>query len=1238
MKTHARALAALLVALSIPVAASAQAPVPTTGRPLIHRLLNLPPSGLDHSRSRPPGTPVLLGDRYEYGNDDGAGQFYLILPAPSATNSATATNTPAADAEDDAPAGEASTNTAPLADELSIALAIMTGKNSNLTVVAQSTLPKPLFEKTHFLIDATPLAPGKYRVSACLRSATHAPITVPVTWEFTRTDRTRKPVAFPAEGIPIELEGQTLCPNEIRAYRVAVPLPRHTVTQTGRLVLEENGTPIPAQITPAASWGPSGALRLVHVKFMGRTAAGRPAAYRLRLAPPGTPTPSGTGAVKVTTGAKDIVVDNGTVRFVVNRQRFNGIAQAWYDPSGQGRYDTNAPVIVPGRPEAGPYLVDGRLIRFDASADKAVKVEVEEIGPVTVTIAATGWYTDSQKRPRAAPLCQFKTRITCHANQPAIEVSHHTIITYDTRNGVLADVGFHIPVAEAVNFRLGADGKPQAGVLPAIPAGLAPNRDGFTSIPGVFLHQDRSDHFRLIQPGQPPIEGRRSDGWASLQLAGSPAAVSVTLKDVWQKFPKELGLSRRGLTLHFWPEHGQRAFAQADELSLRNIYKFWCFHQNSLLNLNLPSDYFDALTAEAEETRECRPAHALNGNGQGLAMGSDFEIRFAAATLDPAPHAALFQQSPAARTPPEWNALTEALGPIAATNVLFDAMETAILKGTMSYNASVERGQDYGMWIWPDTHTYWFPAEQRASLHRVWQNSHYHQAGNAWMMWYRGAPFEWLRWARASSDHYRNVSTINYAELDENGRSRIKFHYPGAMYHCKGCTPWGSESDGMARRDTHAGLYGHWTDPDTHLWCWYLDANPRARDLYTLWIESVKRRGLLDKGTAREANNTLAVACSAYEATWDADFLPIIHGLGKSLPSKPLETQNPGPLWHPLWVNRYYHLTRDPAYIPFILKYGRFEWMGNTWNLGMAALAYELTGDTSYLTAHVPRLVSFPRSLYRQPGDPYDNYGFGPGPMGFGWVEMTWGPFLKSMQDAGITKLDPPETALAAGAITPVHYQRRSIAAVAYALKQADKPWTLSFSGAGVEGDMNRCTFTVTAPDGAVIHKRDMPQANSTRWKLDVPADGQTGLYRLQLTGYGVFNMTASTLDAHASLLTTNASYLFPRCRAYLMPAGKPAPVELSLGAVAKLGDRLIVDAIVRDATGREVCQASLCALFSNKKTTVRLDPAVNPLPWLIDIQGAVGLTIASQQGQWLLAPTVHDLELMKGPLGKQAP
>jgi hypothetical protein len=95
---------------------------------------------------------------------------------------------------------------------------------------------------------------------------------------------------------------------------------------------------------------------------------------------------------------------------------------------------------------------------------------------------------------------------------------------------------------------------------------------------------------------------------------------------------------------------------------------------------------------------------------------------------------------------------------------------------------------------------------------------------------------------------------------------------------------------------------------------------------------------------------------------------------------------------------------------------------------------------------------------------------------------------------------------------------------------------------------------------------------------------------------------------------------------------GKSSPLEVEVVA-AGAGDRLIASVILSDAAGREVGRASLCKEFRRKSASFRLDPAVNPLPWRIDIMGACSIRLSGEAGLWILAPSPADLAAMTAPL-----
>jgi hypothetical protein len=1128
---------------------------------------------------------VLQGDRFEYWQDDENGQFFLLLPRRT----------------NDAPAAVRITLSDEKGDKITEA-ATEAGKSNRLS----------------FLIAMPGLKPGQY----LLRAAYADDPAQAAQYSFTKIDKRHAIVPIPPDGIPIRLEKQKHVPNATWPVRLGVPLPRGAVTDASRLGLFENGRPVPANVKTIATWSPQGSAQWVHLDFLGRYTGGKAAEYRLKLLPQAASAPA--TPLQVNQTDDEIVVNTGTIRFIVNRKQFKGVEKAWFDASGTGHFDEAKPVVQDSQ---GPYLVDQRRIRFDASRDKNVQVVVEEQNAVRVTIRATGWYVNGEGR--VPPLCQFITRIYAYAGQPMLRISQRTIITYDTRTNRLADLGFHIGSTMGESFRLGADGTVKNGDLPKAPQ-------------TTFLHHDRWNHFRIVGANDNEIEGQKSDGWFSL-VAGDKSTLSVMLRDIWQKFPKEVEMSRAGLTLHFWPKHGHRAFSREAELDIKNIYKFWCFHQGAMLNLNLPDDYYAALAGPyASETRECRPEHALNGNGQGLAIGNEFALVFSTPQqAESLPGLArMYQDDPTALATPEWNCATGALGEIAPVDKKnFPAMEDAVEKGYLSWMANLDRGQAYGMWNYADSHTYWDADRNRANLHRVWQNSHYHQMGTTWLMYFRSGSGELLRWARPSTDNFMNVGTINYVDPE----TPIKFHALGAMYHCKGLTPWGSEAFGMARHDTHAGVAGHWIDPDAFLWDWYLTGNERARDVYDMWAATFGD-DLLYKGTRRETNTTLACEMNLYRQSWDAALLPSIRGMGVSLRThEPLEKQNPGAMWHPLWITRYYEQMRDPDYVPFILKYAKGTNLSDTWTTALSALAYDLSGDRSYLTQHFEQIDDYPKRFFHKAGDAYDWFGDGPGPIGDRWgAYLSWGYLLHAFDQANVTSVAAHEN-------TRFAYLTRASridipappSLVVYVQEPKDRAFKMNFAAESLGGNLFPGKIVMHAPSGKEIFGHLVPPPevhgrSAWREQNEIPADGVSGLYRIEyFTQEANVSAPFTDLPAEAMSLPKNAQLSTDNTYGLLMPSDTH-PVKLTINSGGRSGSIHPCNVNVADADGHVIATASMFNPLEMPPLVVTLDPQQHKLPWKLDIYGPATVAWEGESQYLLMGSSQTALTIVRDALNRQ--
>jgi len=660
-----------------------------------------------------------------------------------------------------------------------------------------------------------------------------------------------------------------------------------------------------------------------------------------------------------------------------------------------------------------------------------------------------------------------------------------------------------------------------------------------------------------------------------------------------------------------------------------------------MLNLYLPDDYYSAFAGPYKSgTTECRPEHALNGNGQGLAIGNEFELLFTsdAQSKEVPKQVQLFQRDPVAHATPGWNASTGALGKMDAVDRRnFPLMEDAVEKGWLSWTRNCERANEYGMWIWPDTHTYWDVKEECAELHRVWHNSHYHEVGQTWLMYFRSGSPDLLRWARANTDHWMNIGTVNYATFNERDRPTFKYHYPGAMYHCKALTPWGARDYGMNRNDVDAGLWGHWVDPDAFLWDWYLTGNERAKDVYDLWSDSIRKYGTPINGTKREFNTSLACAITYYQATWDASILPNIRGMGLSLRTgAPLEKQTPGPIWHPMWINRYYEQMRDPDYVPFILKYARNVQLFDTWTTGLSALAYDLSGDKTYLTQHFERVTDFPKLSFHAPGDPYDWYGVGPGPLGDSWgAYFCWGNLLQAFRKANITDVTPQKSTRFAY-VAGTYRIGGPPSLTVYALEKNDRPFKLAFTIRSLGGNLHPQDVAFYSPSGKELVNLTSPNDGSSRWTVtrDIAADGETGLYRFQLNSYEA-NVFAPVTDlpTEAMMIAKDVSLKTLGVVGYLRPSDESQPVQFTIESGGRVSNRNACNFIITDADGKLMANASLFEPRNTPPVTVTLDAKQHKLPWKLDVFGPATIRWTGKSEKLMFGPTDEALKTIIGKI-----
>ncbi len=1057
--------------------------------------------------------------------------------------------------------------------------------------------------KAALLLRVGMLKPGNYRLLAKLEGTAAI-----AEARFTRQTRANPPAQIPSAGIELEVEPQRSVSNAHWPIQMGIPFPPGVLQDVAELGLFENGKEVPAKFTKISTWHPEApgivsSVRWAHVQFAASYVDGSPGRYVVKKTQQHVF--ERTASLKVTEDGDWYTVDTGPIRFRVHRKQFRGIETAWRDLNGDGKFTDDEQILSSpplntkgqvGLDASGAYLTDGRSTSFEAARDPETLVRLEESGPERLSICAEGWYVNPTLSAQAGQrLCRFQTRILAFAGQPFVRVQHRTILTYDTDTNRLGDVGFRLSVPNWVTWQLGADGSVLEGKAP-------------TKGKSVFLHQNRWDRFRLVGSKETEILGARSNGWFTAKTASGRAAVTLCVRDFWRKFPQEVEFTPEGLIYHQWPAHGMLSFTPQEMYDRGEIYKLRFMHEGRLMDLRFPSLAYDFLK-DMDRAQPWDPEHtsemAINGNGQGIAVADEFTLLFHSPDEPVAPFAELAEQDPHARSSPEWNANSTVEGNLSAIDAKrFPEAEADLSSYFPDYQRVIVDGTaEYGRWIYADVHNHWEPTQRRANLHRVWQASHYRHAWTPWLIYFRGGPFSILRWARANTDHFMDIDTVQY----DDPAFPLKGRVAGAEFHCKGFAPWGASRFGQRIDDSYLGIWGHWINPCAYLFRYLIEGDKRAHDLYRMWGTSMGRT-TISNAPGREIANTLAEVVDYYRFTWDPDAIVWMNDMANGLLAGKLESwPNPGsfPLFNLFWFSKLYGLTRDPRVLDRFLNYC------NTYGAKspmLLAWAYEQTGDRKYLKPEVStEVLDQAQAVYRYPGDPLDGYRFNFTATGI-WQVQSVPYWLHALSKAGIEQLSGQG---GQGGYYPTRdshpvVSRGELPALELLVSVPEgKPIRLEMeSMPGI--DVFAPFIRLINRQGLIDFRYQVPRPKSLRYinedklTLTIPAQKESGLKRIDFRSWGGIYFKPPFTDAPAEgvLVGRRTDHkLFGRLDMYFEPVESVEDFTMHWRGVVYQSHSAPVYVHVEDAAGKVL--ADTTALVGSRRAEVTLKAGADrPFPW----------------------------------------
>ena len=968
------------------------------------------------------------------------------------------------------------------ADDLVLRLQVMQGTKS-VSVETISPLPGLNIDLT---LGLSHLPPGKYQINATvLRAGTEL---CKAARPFEKKKRKLIPEGPKKERISLVVPADRKAAGARYPISTGVPFAQGVLDSPDNVrLLGPDGKEVFCSTGVRSWWNRRGSIQWLGLDFI-PTWSKQNQTYLVEYGP--DVRRSVTGKLKVDEKDSEIRVTTGPIQFTVSRKRFRLIDSAFLDLNGNGKFEKDESVLK-NSDSSGLFLVDHEGNRYESAGDRESKVEVEERGPVKVTIRATGWYvkrgTVGGRTSCELPtdrLCKFTVRLTAYNGLPMVKAAVTTVLTYDSEKVRLRDLGIGFTPVETQKVVIGMDD------------GRSLEWDAERLKANPFLLQYRwdrcaEDTWRQWGPARGVSEA-----------IGSKTRFLLAARNFWKLFPKEVEWKDGNLLFHVWPAHGRDdAFSIYEQLRWENIYKLWYCHQGQELDFRFPDAYHQTLDEERERTKAFGGYfHAMKySNAQGLAIHNDFLLNFEPATghtIAPDQLSYLSDEEPHAVPDPVYTCATGVFGPLLhADTQTFGPVEKSLKDGFHSLATRTLPNNEYGMFIFGGGHTYWYYYKQpmHAGMHRVWINGHYQIARMPFVQYARTGDPLYLRWGRSFSANLRDIGMVHYISNER----RFRFHDLGAMYHCKGFAPWAGDS----------AIAAHPLSIDFLIYDYYLTGNRRSLDVLHEWVEGLKSVSPGGHGT-REGIQPLAEMVEAYRLTWDPGLIELMDRFARRVfRQTPLVEQG---WWdyHPLLLMRYHGLTGSEeavqAYRDVVKVHSGGYGGGN----------HHIDGYLSLLDDSADRLQPYRHHLYRQQLARVDQPGiYANGLTKYVWIRYVYNfhivPYLlKAMKQNG---LQPERPQFTPSAYVPI--QEKIIRVIFREEKDQETPVKLAFRS------VPNGNFKVAAFDSGgkkVAEKEFASVKNQREYGMNIPADGKADDYLLLIQVTNNYDSLHWPLTPHA--------------------------------------------------------------------------------------------------------------------------
>lgn len=650
-----------------------------------------------------------------------------------------------------------------------------------------------------------------------------------------------------------------------------VPLAKGALTDASKArVVDASRAVAPGQTYALARWPKSQSIRWLAVHFMGDPAQ----RYFVEFGPEVSAAPVGRTRVTVTDEGDHFAVDTGAALFRVGKTGAL-IREAYLDRNGDGRFDADEVVIANPRGD-DLYVVDNEGKRGVVGNDKAdgqTRLETpEKIGtpaPVMVCLRREGWYVADDGRK----LARHITRVRLYAGKAFARITHTLVLTRDTRKHWLKNYGimFRHDLKDARDVTFDAshefDGKTFRTRLEPGVKSLSMFQEKAFFMSRMDPKKDCRFVIRRLGPGgeRTLLQGQRCGEW--VDLGDGKRGFAVTLRHLWQQYPKELEVTPGAVTVHLWSDRGGRP------LDLRSATRRETF----------PKEWFNA-EYHGKGSYGAYYRRELADDSSALGVAKTHELLLDLRKAPPAEartavRAHAFCRPVACIAAPEALYRSEAMGPIYPRDTsrfpLAEGFTEAYFDQVMTF---INAWGDYGFIDFGSGPHVWYRVPKDGPLKGRWMPYVARYSGQVdygfhchlWRVYARSGLRKYLELAEVLNRHRMDICMVHWDGLQPSAPDAdpwLKGKLKGAFCGTYSPNYWGSHSI------TH---HQSGTDLRKLYWYYYLRDYRRALDVadsYRAFVKRCWKAGGQAFGTRPFANlRCLATLC---EETGDPEVLAI---------------------------------------------------------------------------------------------------------------------------------------------------------------------------------------------------------------------------------------------------------------------------------------------------------------------------------------------------------------------------